>query len=102
MGMSWRQGRDGQETDGTVLGLGDGLLRNPGRLYIVFVRKLFVWATRKLTLAGWVLVINQLILASMWYVARVGTPLTPCATPSKAWYIITYCQVRKTHVRGPK
>jgi hypothetical protein len=48
--------------------------------------KMIAWGKCNLSLASRIMVTNQVLFSSMWYMGSIGTTIRGCATRSEDWY----------------
>jgi hypothetical protein len=47
---------------------------------------MIVWGKCNLSFTNRILIVNQILFSSMWYMAAIGTPIRGCATRLEEWY----------------
>jgi hypothetical protein len=74
VGLKWISRREGTKYLGVLVGFHLPPEANFDRLMIALKSKLIAWSHNLLSLAGRILVANQVLLASMWYLAACWNP----------------------------
>ncbi len=74
MGLQWIPKGKGVRYLGIQVGFHLPIEANFDKMMVAFKSKLINWSTCRLSLTGKVLVTNQVLLASMWYLAACWNP----------------------------
>jgi hypothetical protein len=84
--LKWIPKGEGTRYLGVLVGFHFPLEVNFERLMVAFKSKLIAWSHNLLSLAGRILVANQVLLASMWYLAACWNP-NPRMTAQIRWVV---------------